>query len=85
MMKRLVVTAVAAFLAFGAHTANAAEITTIKYSLGGVLEVLSPVVFSSPVYESGISSAPQNIQKPTGSSVQFNQRLNSRGASMTSW
>lgn len=49
-MKRLVVAAFAALLMFGATSAQAGERTVIKYALGGQVDVVIPLAFSSPVF-----------------------------------
>jgi hypothetical protein len=65
-MKRLVVAAFAAFLVFGATTAQAVERTKIQYALGGVVEVIIPTGFTSPVF-TPLAPGPAGL----GSSVTF--------------
>ena len=74
-MKRLVVAAFAAFLVFGATTAQAVEKLTITYDLGGIVDVLIPQVFTSPVFSPG-AAGPGG----TGSTITFAFPFSGTGA-----
>ena len=71
-MKRLLVAAVAAFLAFGANSASAIEMTTIHYGLSGTvfIQATPTIAFTRPVFEFG-TSHPDAAHDPKGSMVTF--------------